>query len=448
MLWKLNLINPNKCLTVNKKNALFGLIVIGILYFIFGFVTWLNGTLIPFLQTACQLSGVAAYLVTFAFYISYFVWALPSSVMLKRTGFKNGIAIGLFVMAIGVALFILASYNRSYILFLVALFIMGSGLALMQTAVNPYVTILGPIESAAKRMSVMGICNKFAGILAPIILGSILLVGFDTLNTEINQAANPIDKEALLNSLSIRLVRPYMVMMVILILLGLLICFIHLPKVEDTDTDDDNEHIHTSIWRQRRLWFGVIALFFYVGVEVIAGDTIIQYGMSLGIAQESAKYFTSFTLIAMVIGYFVGVAVIPRYIDQRRALVCCAVLGILLVLAVMVVPSGLTASFPFVDLVTFSTMRMQVPITVLFVALLGLANALVWPTIWPLALEGAGEHTKTGSAMLIMAIAGGAILPLLYGSLTDILGGQCAYIIALPCYLVILAFAIYCRERI
>ena len=430
---------------MNKTNTLFGLIVIGILYFIFGFVTWLNGTLIPFLQTACQLSEVAAYLVTFAFYISYFVWALPSSVILKRTGFKNGIAIGLFVMAIGAALFIPASYTRSYILFLVALFIMGSGLALMQTAVNPYVTILGPIESAAKRMSIMGICNKFAGILAPIILGSILLMGFDTLSERIDLATQLEEKDLLLDQLATRLVRPYTVMTVTLTFLGLLICFMHLPEVEDKGTDTAQGH--SSIWRQTRLWFGVIALFFYVGVEVIAGDTIIKYGMSLGIAQESAKYFTSFTLIAMVIGYFVGVVLIPKVINQRQALIGCAVVGIALAACAVIVPKGLSVSFPFIDLGTFSQIQMHVPITVLFVALLGLANALVWPAIWPLALEGAGEHTKTGSALLIMAIAGGATLPLLYGKMSGIFGTQTAYLVAIPCYLVILAFAIYCSKR-
>lgn len=430
---------------MNRKNTLFGLVVIGILYFIFGFVTWLNGTLIPFLQTACQLGEVAAYLVTFAFYISYFVWALPSSAILKRTGFKNGIAVGLFVMAIGSALFIPASYSRSYVLFLVALFIMGSGLALMQTAVNPYVTILGPHESAAKRMSVMGICNKFAGILAPIILGAILLAGFDTLASEIAWASSPAEKEELLNTLSLRLVRPYTVMTVILTLLGLLICFMRLPEVEDDGIADSSSH--TSIWRQKRLWFGVIALFFYVGVEVMAGDTIIKYGMSLGIAQASAKYFTSFTLIAMVIGYFVGVVLIPRFVNQRQALVGCAVSGMAFAACAILVPSGLAVDFPFIDLATFGTMRMHVPLTVLFVALLGLSNALVWPAIWPLALEGAGEHTKTGSALLIMAIAGGATLPLLYGALTNAMGNQWAYLLAIPCYIVILAFAVYCRKK-
>ena len=220
---------------MNRRNYLFGLIIIGILYFIFGFVTWLNGILIPFLKVACELSDFTAYLVTFAFYISYFVWALPSSWILKKTGFKNGIAVGLFVMAVGALLFIPAAYSRSYLMFLVALFILGSGLALMQTAVNPYVTILGPIESAAKRISIMGICNKVAGVLVPIILGAILLSGIEPMMQEINAATSVEDKEILLHTLSLRLVMPYTVMMIILILLGILVCFTHLPEVKDEE---------------------------------------------------------------------------------------------------------------------------------------------------------------------------------------------------------------------
>ncbi|MBO4741627.1 MAG: hypothetical protein J5605_08335, partial [Bacteroidales bacterium] len=274
---------------------------------------------------------------------------------------------------------------------------------------------------------------------------SILLMGFDTLSERIDLATQLEEKDLLLDQLATRLVRPYTVMTVTLTFLGLLICFMHLPEVEDKGTDTAQGH--SSIWRQTRLWFGVIALFFYVGVEVIAGDTIIKYGMSLGIAQESAKYFTSFTLIAMVIGYFVGVVLIPKVINQRQALIGCAVVGIALAACAVIVPKGLSVSFPFIDLDTFSQIQMHVPITVLFVALLGLANALVWPAIWPLALEGAGEHTKTGSALLIMAIAGGATLPLLYGKMSGIFGTQTAYLVAIPCYLVILAFAIYCRKR-
>lgn len=426
-----------------KKNSyLFGLIIIGVLYFIFGFVTWLNGSLIPFLKVACELSDFTAYLVTFAFYISYFVWALPSSWILNKTGFKNGIAIGLFVMAAGAALFIPAAYSRSYILFLTALFILGSGLALMQTAVNPYVTILGPIESAAKRISIMGICNKVAGVLAPIILGVILLSGIEPMMEEISNAATQADKEVLLSTLSLRLVKPYAVMMGILILLGVLVCFTHLPEVNNDD-ESENQQENKSIWKYPYLWFGVVAMFFYVGIEVIAGDTIIQYGMSLNVDQESAKYFTSLTLISMVIGYFIGVALIPKVINQRQALVGCSVLGILLSVVAVLVPSNLHFSFPFIDLGTFTVIEMVIPYTVFFIALLGVANSLVWPAIWPLSLEGLGGHTKTASALIIMSIAGGALLPLAYGKIAEFVGTQQAYWIAIPCYLVILSFAIF-----
>ena len=426
---------------MKQRNYLFGLVIIGILYFIFGFVTWLNGTLIPFLKVACELSDFTAYLVTFAFYISYFVWALPSSWILRKTGFKNGIAVGLFVMAAGAALFIPAAYSRSYLLFLVALFILGSGLALMQTAVNPYVTILGPIESAAKRISIMGICNKVAGVLAPIILGAILLSGIEPMMADIAAAASAEDKALLLDTLSQRLVTPYTVMMVILILLGILVCFTHLPEVKDEE--EVGTTAQKSIWKYPYLWFGVVAMFFYVGVEVIAGDTIIQYGMSLSIEQESAKYFTSLTLISMVVGYFIGVALIPRFINQRQALVGCSVLGILLTVVAVLMPRDLYFSFPFIDLATFTAIDMVIPYTVFFVALLGVANSLVWPAIWPLSLDGLGSHTKTASALIIMSIAGGALLPLAYGKLAEGMGTQQAYWIALPCYLVILAFAIW-----
>lgn len=423
-----------------NKNAYY-LFIIGMLYFIFGFVTWLNGTLIPFLKAACELSDFAAYLVTFAFYISYLVWSLPSSAILKKTGFKNGLAIGLFVMAVGSVLFVPASATRSYILFLVALFIMGSGLALMQTAVNPYVTILGPMESAARRMSIMGICNKFAGILAPIILGGILLTGLDPMMEKINSTTDVLEKEQLLNDLAGRLEAPYWVMTIILVLLGILISCISLPDVKDEE--DGDAKTHKTIWQYPYLWFGIIALFFYVGVEVIAGDTVIRYGNSLGIPMESAKYFTSLTLIGMVIGYFIGVALIPKVVSQRIALVACAVTGIIFALAAIFTPGDICWTFPFIDLTTFEPITIQIPLTVFFVCLMGLSNSLVWPAIWPLALDGVGHHTKTASALLIMAIAGGATIPLVYGKLADVIGTQEAYWITIPCYVIILFFAVF-----
>lgn len=426
---------------MKSVNYKFSLFIIGILYFVFGFVTWLNGTLIPFLKIACQLSDFLAYFVTFAFYISYFVMALPSSAILEKIGFKNGIATGLFIMALGAFLFIPAAYQRSYILFLIGLFVLGAGLALMQTAVNPYVTILGPIESAAKRISIMGICNKFAGILAPLILAALLFSGTEYLVQQIDNTVDMVAKNQLLDSLALQLVTPYIIMSIILVLLGFLIRFTHLPEIDKGETKSDTTQ--KSIWQYPYMWFGVIALFFYVGVEVIAADTVIQYGKSLGIGVESAKYFTSLTLISMVIGYFIGVALIPRFVSQRVALIGCGILGIVLVLFALFVSKEAIYSFMFLDITSFKVIQMQIPYTVLFITLLGLANSLVWPAIWPLALEGVGEHAKKASAFLIMAISGGALLPLIYGKLADIIGTQNAYWIAIPCYLIILWYALF-----
>lgn len=424
---------------------LFPLVILGVLYFVFGFATWINGVLIPFLKTACQLSDFTAYFVTFAFYISYFVMAIPSSLILKKIGFRNGMSIGLLVMALGALLFIPAAYSRSYLVFLSGLFVMGTGLALLQTAVNPYVTIIGPIESAAKRISIMGICNKIAGVLAPIILASLVLHDAESITNQLTVITDVLQKEELLNLLAQRLVAPYLLMAGILIALALLVRLAHLPEVasDDLTLKSSSAASSDSIWHYPQLWLGVIALFFYVGVEVIAGDTIIRYGQSLGVAMESAKYFTSLTLIAMVIGYFIGISLIPKVINQRTALIVCTILGLIFTLLAVTASKSTLLTFSFIDLSTFMPIVITIPVSVLWIALLGIANSLMWPAIWPLALDGVGKYIKLGSALLIMAIAGGAVLPLVYGKLAsvDSIGTQNAYLIMIPCYLIILLFA-------
>src|SRR3982750_3548954 len=188
-----------------KKSNTYAIVIIGILFFVFGFVTWLNGTLIPFLKLACQLENdVQAFFVTFAFYMAYFFLALPSSYILKRTGFKNGMALGLLIMAIGSLLFIPAAMSRNFALFLTGLFVQGTGLSLLQTASNPYISIIGPLESAAKRISIMGICNKTAGILSPLILGALVLKNATKIEEQVNKATDAVVKNNLLDQLAAR----------------------------------------------------------------------------------------------------------------------------------------------------------------------------------------------------------------------------------------------------
>jgi len=406
---------------LNKRTYIISISIIGLFFFIFGFVTWLNGILIPYLKIACELTDFQALFVAFAFYISYTVMALPSSWILKKTGFKNGMMVGLLTMAVGTAMFIPAAQTRIYGLFLLGLFILGTGLALLQTASNPYVTIIGPRESAAKRISIMGICNKVAGALAPLILAYFILHDGDVFVEKLQTMEEAV-KIVALNDLAARVIIPYLIMTIVLVLLGIMIRYAPLPEIEEEQDEEilEGSNKKTNIFQFPSLILGVAALFLYVGAEVIAGDTIIRYGISLGIPISTAKIFTSLTLVSMIVGYVCGIVLIPKYMSQEKALSISAVLGVLFSLVAIY-------SSPMVS--------------VTFVALLGFANAMVWPAIWPLALHGIGRFIKTGSAMLIMAIAGGAILPLIWGKLADDYSSQLAYWVMIPLYLFIYFYA-------
>ena len=426
--------------TPQKNSPLIPIIIIAGLFFIFGFVTWINGALIPFMKTINELTDAQSYLVASASYISFVIMALPASYIINKIGYRKGMSLGLIIMAIGALVFIPAAEARTYWMFLTAIFIQGTGMTLLQTASNPYITILGPIESAAKRIAIMGIANKVAGALGSVIFGAILLSGIDDIKDKLSEV-DATEKANLLNTMADSVVTPYIAMAVVLFILGILIRKAPLPHVEaePIEASEKGGKTKSSILHFPHLWLGVLALFLYVGVEVIAGDTIISYGISLDIPVEKATYFTLFTLMAMVATYALGVFLIPKYISQTLALRVSAVLGIVLSFCI-VFTSGFTS--------------------VIFVATLGIANALVWPAIWPLALTGLGKFTKTASALLIMAISGGAILPPLYGALVDnkkedlLLSGAnevnamaeaatFGYWILLPCYSIILYYAVW-----
>ncbi|MET1057452.1 MAG: sugar MFS transporter [Pedobacter sp.] len=409
-------------MTTTVKKGIQPIFIIGALFFVFGFVTWLNSVLIPYLRLACELNNFESYLVAFAFYISYLVMAIPSASVLNKTGFKNGMALGLVVMGVGALIFIPAALTRTYALFLLGLFVQGTGLALLQTASNPYITILGPADSAAKRISVMGICNKVAGAIAPIILGAIALKDADGFHARLAQMS-PAAKIAELNLLASRVILPYAVIIVVLVILAVLIYFSTLPEV-DADKEDEEVSIatagKTSVFQFPHLLLGVLTMFLYVGVEVMAGDTVISYGAYQGVPLATAKFFTSFTLLGMILGYLVGIVCIPKYLSQENAMKWFAALGVVLTLVAI-----FTTSY----------------VSVLFIALLGFANSMVYPAIWPLALNGVGRFTKMASSLLIMGIAGGAVIPLCYGALADIVNPQQAYWIMVPCYIYIFYYA-------
>ena len=420
----------------SKKDVVVAMFFIALQFFILGFVTWLNGSLIPFLKIVCDLNDFQALWVTFAFYIAYAVMALPSATILSRTGYKNGMTLSLGVMAVGALLFIPAAKSTNYGFFLLALFTLATGMTLMQTAINPYIVCIGSRDSAAMRISIMGLFNKGAGIMVPLIFSTLILSGIEQYSSVAMAALDQVAKETMRAELSARLITPYAIMAAGLFAFMVII---HLSPLPDLNEDNSTEVATTrfGLLQFPQLVLGALALFAYVGVEVIAGDTIGLYGHHLGVLNFAA--LTSYTMSFMVLGYLLGVVAIPKYLSQKNALVFCAVSG--LVFTIGVALSSKTNTNLSEILVTWSGAP-AVPNSVMFLALLGFANALVWPSIWPLALDGLGKYTANGSALLIMGIAGGALLPLVYGRISDVSNSQVAYWVMLPCYLMIFFYAV------
>ena len=398
------------------------ILIIGLFFFIFGFTTWVNATLIQYLRIACELKEWEAYLVTFAFYISYTAMAIPSSRVLQRTGMVKGMSIGLIVMGIGCLIFIPAALTRMYSLFLFGLIFVGGGLTLLQTAVNPYITFLGPAESAAKRISIMGICNKTAGILAPLIMGSIILKNSGSLIEELKKM-NSAERTIRLDELSHDVIGPYVILALILFLIAFLIRFAHLPELKPSGEEVIvvNEIKPTNNPHQTQYILGFTAIFFAVGCEVLSGDTIGNYGLYHGINLDVAKNFASYPLTAMMIGYIAGVILIPKYISQQKAFYFSSWLGLIIIILVVLLPGMYSIGC---------------------LAVLGLANAMLWPAIWPQALNSLqGKALAKGSAILIMGIAGGALIPLAYGWLAAYINNQYAYLILIPAYLYLIYYS-------
>ncbi|MDB5121908.1 MAG: glucose/galactose transporter [Mucilaginibacter sp.] len=426
--------NKIQARSLSKGQTVVSLFIIGLLFFIFGFVSWINSILISYLKIGFELSNFKAYLVAFAFYISYFVMSVPSSYLLKSIGFKKGMMIGFCTMAAGAFIFVPAALSRTYEVFLLALFTLGAGLAILQTAANPYITVLGPENRAAQRISIMGICNKGAGILAPLLFAAVIL---KTTDGELFRQLPSMDsaaKNMALTMLIRRVIIPYTCVGFVLLGLGFLVKYSPLPEI---DTEHETEAVaianvtKTNIFQFPHLILGAIAIFLHVGTQVIAIDTIIGYALSMHIPLLDAKIFPSYTLMATICGYTLGIIAIPKLISQVSALKLCTVLGII-----------------FTLLIIFSNGQVKflghiADVSIWFVVLLGFANSLVWAGIWPLALKGLGRFTKIGGSIMIMGLCGNAILPLFYGYLADTYTLRLAYWVLLPCYTYLVFYAFY-----
>jgi len=389
-----------------KKSYLLPIIIIGLMFFAIGFALGINSYLIPLLNTALDISSTESYLVLAATFSAFLIFGYPASLVIGKIGYKKTMALSFLMFAVGFYLFIPSAKNESLALFLVASFISGMGNTFLQASVNPYITILGPIESAAKRMSIMGIANKLAWPIAPLFLAMVIGKEVDNvLLTDINL--------------------PFMIIIGVFLLLGVIALMAPLPEVkaagEDEDSADDCPYAanKTSIWQFPHLLLGVLALFLYVGVETISLGTLVDYATSLGLA--NAEYYAWIAPIGMVIGYICGAALIPKFISQDKALRICAYLALFGSVMVYVAPEAYS---------------------IYFIAFMALGCSLMWPALWPLAMTDLGKFTKAGSSLMVIAIVGGAIIPTIFASLKDGFGAQYAYAICIPCFLYILYYGL------
>ena len=420
--------------SLSTRNTVLSIMIIAMLFFIFGFTTWINAILIPYFKIACELNNTQSLLVAFAFYIAYLVMAIPAAHLLKKVGFKKGIMIGFWIMSLGALIFVPAAFSRTYGLFLLGLFSIGTGLAILQPAANTYITMIGSKERAAQRMSIMGVCNKTAGIIAPLLLASVILRPTDTELFKQIPFMDEATRNAALDELIQRVILPYASMAIILFLLGLFIRFSILPEI---DTDSENsEEANANSGKTRIIQFpylilGAVAIFLHVGSQVIGINTIIGYAQSLGLPLLEAKVFPSYILTVTMFGFLMGIVLIPKYIKHLNVLRICTTSAIVSTILFFIVHGQVTFLGHTTDL------------SIWFLVILGLSNSLMWSTIWPLSLNGLGRFTKMGGAIMIMGLCGSAILPIIYGYFADQFDPRLAYWVLLPCYLYLVYYAYY-----
>ncbi|MCE2563585.1 glucose/galactose MFS transporter [Komagataeibacter sp. FNDCF1] len=404
-------------------------ILLACLFFVIGFVTWLNGPLITFVQVAFSLNTVDAFLVPMCFYLSYLFFPLPATLLIRVTGLKGGIVAALVLLSAGVAIFGECVSLRIYSGALGGLFTMGAALSLLQVTVNPYVTLLGPPQEAARRIAIMGIANKLAGIMAPIILSLLVMRHLDDLAMRVGAAPDMATRERILSQFAHAVQAPYLVMAAGLLVLAVGLGRSALPQIDMSGIAPVPAPERTGARPPGpfHLWFGVLCMFAYVGTEVMAGDAIGVYGNSLGIPLDQAKFLTSLTLAAMLAGYVVGMLLVPRVFSQERYLGLSAACGLMLCAL-----GWLTQGY----------------VSVLCVALCGFANAMIMPALFPIIISGVKERRAQATALLVMAFCGGAVIPRVFIQIAPFTGVQAAFAgLAIPSYCLIILYNIITRRR-
>lgn len=417
------------------SSNLLPMIMLGMLFFIFGLVSWVNSILIPYFKVSCELTHTQSYLVALAFYIAYLVMSVPAAKLIGKVGSKRSIMIGLWLMAAGTLLFVPAAYARAYPIFLTGLFTIGTGLSVLQTVANPYVTILGSIDSAARRISMMGLCNKTAGILAPLLFAAVILKSTDTSLFELlkSSGVTDIERDALLDELIRRVIVPYSVLSLFLFLFGCAIHFVRLPELSNCQQEDSihSNEDRKSIRSYPYLILGVFAIFFHVAAQVVSIDTIISYAQNMGFNLHEAKIFPSITLSCALAGYFLGIFLIPRIASQQQIFRISTIGGLILSICVLFIPGE-------IQMYGHTT-----SLSIWCLSLMGGCNALIYAGIWPLAIHDLGRWTNLGSSFMVMALCGNAFMPVIYGLIADQYTLRAGYIVLIPCFIYLIFYAFY-----
>jgi len=394
------------------KNYSFALTSLTTLFFMWGFITCLNDILIPHLKAVFNLTYVQAMLVQFCFFGAYFLMSLPSGYIVKKVGYKKGIVIGLLIAAVGCILFYPAASLHSYPVFLFALFVLASGITLLQVSANPYVSLLGSPKTASSRLTLTQAFNALGTTVAPS-FGALLI-----LDSASDAFLTPAQ-----NAESVQL--PYLLLAAMLILLAGIFAWLKLPDImsEQKAEAENSEAIEGSAWQYRHLVLGAVGIFMYVGAEVAIGSFLVSFLAQeniAGLKENVAAHYITYYFGGAMIGRFIGAAVMQK-LPAGKVLGFNATMAIILVIIAMST-SGQLAMWS--------------------ILLVGLFNSIMFPTIFSLALNGLGKHTAQGSGILCLAIVGGAIVPLLQGALADSVGVQLSYVLPILCYIFIVFYGL------
>lgn len=399
-----------------RKNQ-FAVVLIISLFFLWGFALNLNPILIPHLKKACQLSDTQSAFIDSASYIAYFLLAIPAGKFMKRFGYKGGIVLGLLLFATGAFLFYPAAVTRSYVFFLIALFIIASGLAFLETAANPYITVLGDEKGATQRLNFAQSFNGLASTLAPFLGGMFILSG-QTLDAKAEAAMSPEQLNTYLNHEASSVKIPFLIIGAVVLLVAVFLIRTPLPEIEDREGDSDSGG---SLLKEKNLMLGVTAQFFYVGAQVCVASFFIRFSAQVaGIAEKSAALYLSGALLGFMAGRFIG-TFLMQYISPSKLLVIYSVINIALIFAA-VTTTGMTAVYALLGVEFFMS--------------------IMFPTIFSLSIRGLGSRMKEGSSLVIMAIVGGAVFPVIMGKVSDMTNIHTAYIVPAACFAVVLYFAL------